>query len=479
MKTIKGVPIAQTGIEYPASTGPVTFTEEDLADMVAAQDDPAIVCPRLKLGHIDARFNTALADGEPAFGLATNLRLENNGNTVVCDYEGVPDWLADVLPSAYPNRSVEGHWDVETVTGHKWRFVCTDVALLGVVWPGISTLDDLQTALSDAGPEGVEVEPTETVQATGTLSAKVKEMLASVNLEDVRRQFYDEVATQETGRYWWWVRAVLLDPNELIVDDDDGGLYRVPFSTDGEDVTFDDPVPVKINYVDAPEPVAASAASVGAVMAAVYDHRPETRQKEAPVEGSSTSPGTPPAEETAATVDLTLLRKHLGLKDDATEEEVNAALAAAGETPAGGEEDEPEEEDTPSAAELAASGTVTIDKETLATLQRNSQLGLTAFERQRVSDRDQFLAAALAAGKFPPSRLKHWTEAWETEHKVHGNADGIKATIEQMPAGLIPVSQLGGQPNTEAASGEAYPAGWLPEVARRKARAEARITQEA
>ena len=571
MKTITGVPIAETGIEYPASTGPVTFTVDDLADMVASQDDPAIVAPRLKIGHTDPRFNILLADGEPAFGIATNLRLENNGNTVVCDYEGVPDWLADVLPTTYPNRSVEGYWDAETVTGHKWRFVCTDVALLGVVWPGISTLDDLQIAISDAGPEGVEVGTTaaamvmaETVSDTawggfkdsdyddaqyaraciydrakcsdtwkskttkqryslrvrepdGTLNRNgchaaagrigavtngcdaakkaaattlinlyknqlkedppdgltkiVAAIAASVNLEDVRRQFYDEVATQETGRYWWWVRAVLLDPNELIVDDDDGGLYRIPFETNGDEVTFSDPVSVKINYVDAPEPIAAGAG----MMAAVYDSRPNREEVHKVDPKTKKQP-------VAANVDLSLLRKHLGLNEDSTEEEVNAALEAAAKEPESAPSDEPGSEKSeaamPSAEQLAASGLMIIDKATVAELQRQAGLGASAYESQRVAARDTFLASALAAGKFPPSRLEHWTQAWETEFKVHGNADGIKATIEQMPAGLIPVSQMGGQPlNAEGVSTEAYPKNWLPEVARREARNQ-RITQE-
>jgi hypothetical protein len=278
--TVADVSLAETGIEYPVSTGTITLTEDDLADMVAAQDDPAIVAPRLKLGHTDPRFNVVLLDGEPAFGTAQNLRLSDNGQTVLADFVGVPKWLADILPSAYPNRSIEGNWDVETVTGHKWRFVCTDVALLGVIWPGISTLDDLQAAYSTDGPEGVEV--TEVAAAAQGISwSRLLNgaLSASTNLEDVRRSFYDEVATQENGRYWWWVRAVLLDPDELIVDDDDGGLYRIPFAVNGDEVTFDDPILVKIEYVDAP--VTAASSGRAPVLASTY----QTSRASRPAEG--------------------------------------------------------------------------------------------------------------------------------------------------------------------------------------------------
>jgi hypothetical protein len=426
--TVPNVPLAETGIEYPASTGPVTLTEDDLRDMVESQGDPGIVSPRLKLGHSDPRFNGEVLDGEPAFGTAQNLRLENSGQTVVADFVGVPSWLANILPTAYPNRSIEGNFDVHTATGHSWRFVCTDVALLGVIWPGISTLDDLQTAFSESGPEGVEL--------TASISA-------STNMEDVRRSFYDDVATEDSGRFWWWVRAALLDPNELIVDDDEGGLYRVPFSVSGDEVTFSDPIPVKIEYVDAP--VAAAR-----VLASTYqtsrDSRPADRQ-----EGKVTP------------VDLDLLRTRLGLPEDADEEQINAALDEPEPDPAPGdgeeesEEEESEEEET---EQTSPEGAVLVDASTMASLQHDAALGRQAYELEQRRDRDAFLTAAVQVGKFPPARLQHWKEAWDKDPV------GIKAAVNSMPEGLIPVSQLGAAPPDEGDGQPAYPAHWLPEIHR-------------
>jgi hypothetical protein len=131
---VEGVEIVQTGIEYNLASGPKTFTQEDLRDAVESQNDAAIKAPRLKLGHV-ANIGL-LADGQPAIGTVGNLRLEKDGHLVVGDYLGVPEWLAKVLPSAYPARSIEALTGVKTNTGHTWNLVITDLALLGVVWPG-------------------------------------------------------------------------------------------------------------------------------------------------------------------------------------------------------------------------------------------------------------------------------------------------------------------------------------------------------
>jgi hypothetical protein len=567
-QTLTGVPIVETGIEYPTSTGPVTFTAEDLAHIVESQSDPAIVSPRLKLGHSDTRFSTNSQDGEPAFGVVKNMSLANNGNTVVADYVGVPDWLAEILPTAYPSRSIEGNFDVETVTGHKWRFVVTDVALLGVVWPGISTLDDLQISLSDTGPEGVTMAKDATVlaetvsdtpwsnfsdadytdaqytkatvydrgkcnaamkdatakqryslpvrepsgalnrngvhaaagrvnQVTGGCSDALKAaattlvnmyknslkedppasltslaatLEASTNAEDVRRSFYDTVATQDNDQYWWWIRALLLDPNELIVDDDDGGLYRIPFNMGENDVTFSDPIPVKIQYVDQP---ATAASFAGAVIASVYttseSSRPDTRVRSM----STVSPS-----KVTANINLNALRKRLGLPDNATEDEINSALEnepTLPETPesdpmpadGGSEAPRPPSEGTdepPTSATAASRGdTVVVDRDTFAQMQSDAALGRQAYDRQQSTDRDNYLSAAVQQGKFAPARIDHWRNAWNAD------PEGTKATVDSLAAGLIPVGQLGAAPNEEGEGNtNTYPAHLFPELQRKR-----------
>lgn len=281
LRTIVGVEICEAGIDWPTSTGRVTFTAEDIASAVAAQDDPALRTPIIRLGHSDPRF-----DGEPALGRLVNLRAVNDGLTLVGDYAGVPAWLADILGSAYPNRSLEGAFDVVTMTGSKHRFVIDAVALLGAAAPAISTLEDVARLY---------LEPPATVAATAMKEGRMAgSVAASVPMETVRRAYYDTVRNA-----WSWCREIWSDA--LIIDDDEGGLWRVPWSVDGEDVTFGDAEKVKVAYVpDAsgetdPAEVGLVAASAGSPLAR---YAPNTRAALRVLAAGSTDvvPGVPDSE---------------------------------------------------------------------------------------------------------------------------------------------------------------------------------------
>src|SRR5580765_2853623 len=143
--TVPNVPILEAGVEYKLSTGPTTFTPEDLRDVVtAANEDFSIPSPRAGIGHVDPRYNDANTyDGTPAFGKYTNLSLSENGMVVYADWVGCPAWLASIGAAAFPGRSIEGYWNVESQAGKKWRFVLTSCKSLGVVWPGVTVLEDL------------------------------------------------------------------------------------------------------------------------------------------------------------------------------------------------------------------------------------------------------------------------------------------------------------------------------------------------
>jgi hypothetical protein len=130
--------------------------------MVAANEDPLIRSPRVKLGHERIQLTpegvTGLGDydpfwsGEPAFGTVQNLRLANDGAKLVGDLVEVPAWLVSAAPSAYPNRSCEWVWDVQTEAGKRYSAVLTAVALLGIVQQAIKDLADLQRLLT-VGPD--------------------------------------------------------------------------------------------------------------------------------------------------------------------------------------------------------------------------------------------------------------------------------------------------------------------------------------
>lgn len=130
--TIRGVELVRAGT-WNASTGRVTISPADLDNMVTASANPEIDGAPIKLGHVDPRF-----DGEPALGWVKNLRLSSDGTVLVGDLVDVPAQLADIIPSAYPRRSVEIAWMKD-----QGGAVLTGLALLGVTPPAVKGLADV------------------------------------------------------------------------------------------------------------------------------------------------------------------------------------------------------------------------------------------------------------------------------------------------------------------------------------------------
>lgn len=168
--TVTDVELVSAGIDWP-SDPPTTITMDHVADAVrAANDDPLILDPRVKIGHYDPRFNSPAEmermwdptwDGEPAFGRATNLRLAEDGAVIVADLEGLPGWLTATdsngvrtIASAFPSRSIEPLFDYTTPGQRSYRMVIAAVALLGEHWPACNDIEDLELLLTD-GPDAV------------------------------------------------------------------------------------------------------------------------------------------------------------------------------------------------------------------------------------------------------------------------------------------------------------------------------------
>jgi hypothetical protein len=141
--TIPGVELCAVGT-WNASTGTTTFTREDLAECVGALDCPGVRNPVLKLGHDEADGAGLRWDGEPTVGWIANMRISNDDAKVIGDYTGMPGWLAGILPSAYPDRSIEMYRPFVCQIGHTHPAVITAVALLGVSHPAVGVLQSLQ-----------------------------------------------------------------------------------------------------------------------------------------------------------------------------------------------------------------------------------------------------------------------------------------------------------------------------------------------
>jgi hypothetical protein len=81
--------------------------------------------------------------------------VTDDGQELLADYHG-PRAVVEAMEWAYPSLSVEGG-PYKSVTGREHSLVITAVALLGMHWPGVTTLDDFTEFLA----EGPKIEKTE------------------------------------------------------------------------------------------------------------------------------------------------------------------------------------------------------------------------------------------------------------------------------------------------------------------------------
>lgn len=509
LSTVYNVEVCMTGIEYPLASGPATFTPEDLVEAVASQNDPAIQSPRVWLGHPDDdRFHagraTPAGSAEPALGKVINMRVEEDGHLLVGDIAGCPTWLAKILSTAYPSRSIEGYKDATTVTGKEWKMVVTDLALLGVRWPGVSTLEDLQALYSEDGPDDITIEE-EDVE----IAAARAVIQGQINIDDVRRAFYANVPDLGLPAYSW-IRAMQLDPNELIVDDDDGNLYAVSFTIDGDDVEFGDPVKKKIQYVNASQKKDPNARALltamftdGKKVAASWTNRTESRPDD--------------NNDQEVTMTPEQLRASIGLPADATDEqvtariaEINAAAPTATSVGPGGtpgtdplstpspdqDPDDPEHQErreettetdkdkdkdetesrVPVAASALPQGHIAVPADAWAMVQANAAAGARTAAVTEAQRRANVIEGAVKEGRIAPSQKDNFAQMFLRDPQ--GTETLLTASVEKgglMP-GTIPVEARGVDPSAEHLTTEAYPASWLPELANQDG---ANITVEA
>jgi hypothetical protein len=288
--------------------------------------------------------------------------------------------------------------------------------------------------------------------------------LASVSVDRIATAFI-AWAEQEPGRYWWWPRDIRLDPDEVIADDGEGNTYRVPFTTDGElDVTFGDAVEVRETFVDVAAPAAAAAAASARVQQRVLARGLPKPQKTNPNPAASAATT---QEDDPVTIDIPALRSRLQLSeeqlpDDATEEQINAVLTTAPETPEEPEAVEtPEEPETPAeqpelAAAATADGTVVLDRATYDQLRRGAEDGVAARAEQLRQDREATVASAVKDGRIPPARRDHWVA------QLAADPEGASATLAELAPGTIPVAARG--TDTSPQQGAITSTGWFPQL---------------
>lgn len=486
---MEGVELMSVGMEWPASNGPYTATFDQLAAIVeAANNDPLVYDPRIKLGHQspvngDDAMPTdpfrPIGDAEPAFGRIVNLRTTNQGAVLVGDFVEVPVWLADAMVSAFPSRSSEPWLEHTTPGGKHYAAILTAVALLGAYWPAIQDLEDLQRLMED-GPDAVAATTEETNVPHPATATSTPE--ASIDAGTIRNRFNFDWCTNEDrvfeddrgdlqDPYWWWARSVRVDPLEIIAEGDED-LWRIPVTTDGEDeVTFGTPERVREVYV----PVNATAGDTtvrrdalvldGQRVLATYLHRPEKPAKPA---ASRPDPTNPTQEVTMPTIDIPALRERTGLPaeqlpDNATEDQINEALNAEPEpTPKG--DPAPEGDPAPTgdpapetqpAASTVPDGFVQVPAATWAEVQAGAQAGARIATESEETRRDQTIQAALDIGKIPPAQR----EAMVNLHAERPEAfyTLLTASVEEggLAEGLVPVDPKGRDTEVNASNSEA------------------------
>lgn len=429
--TRSDVPIVRVGT-YPLSTGVHTFTEEDIAAAAdALANDPAIKAPRAKIASVEAALGLDPTEhgGEPAFGWFDNLRVTDDGQELLADYHG-PQAVVDAMKWAYPSLSVEGG-PYKSVTGREHSLVITAVALLGIHWPGVTTLEDFTEFMAN-GPT-IEVTANAPHEVLATIAARATPIAASLDVETVRTRLYEavdggELEIPEGAKGWdLWIRSLRFDdagkPYAKVTDEGSGRLYRVDFKVKGNEVTFG----AFVEIVEQDVPVAAATRPLPALGS--WATRDESRTLAASTNTEDHSQMTD--EQRRA------LAPKYGLDPEtATEAEVIAAAIAAPDPVA--------PEPTKPAAPEVPEGFSIVDDATLAELREGATLAVTASRKSQRDERDTTISAAISAGKIPVGRREAFEAMWgdpmgDTPEKRAGDPEGTRQLLAKLSPGLVPV----------------------------------------
>lgn len=418
LATVAGVELGSVGYWNISNIDNWHPTAADMAAAVAALDCPAVRRPVLKFGHTGEP-----GEGDPAIGCIDNLRLTEDGQTLVGDFVGVPSWLADadsegrsVLASAYPDRSGEWEHNYVCQAGHTHPFVLHAMALLGVVRPGIGTLESLYDLYTKAPEKEVAV-------------AKSAVALAGTTADQVRKAYYEAEPD-----YYLWIREMFIDPPELIVQNDrDDSLERVAYTITGDgEVEFGDGQAVKVEYVNARASVSkpeVAFASRAEARPAAAEAAPEAPQ---PVEAEETQE----KENTVTVLNEASLQK-LGLDAEADADAINAAIAS---WPTTATEASADAEATPEQIAAAAKkhGLVLLDEDVVAGLRADAAAGREARDRQQAEDDARVVDTAISKGKITPARREHFLASMKADRE--GTTNLLEKTLQES---AIPLTAMG------------------------------------
>lgn len=406
--TIPDVELLRVGT-WAASTGVTTVTPEDLEAMVAAAGDDEIDGAPLKLGHTGAL--ASLGDSEPALGWVANLRVAQDGQTLLGDLVDVPAAMEAPIKAGFKRRSVEIAWGVTTPSGATYRAALSGLALLGVAPPAVKGLADIAA-------------------------------------------LYQPAKTAASGLQCESLSALALwDP-----------------ATGAEEPTFAERVRDQLRW--ARESAASLAALVGLEgLQAVFDALDAMAARGAGGDSRNFSAGDPDhggdgsnpegrMADMKTAVDIAELRKVFGIAEDVPDDQVLTKCselkarveqleAAAKGAPGGTGGDTVVEEPKVPAAALSAdtvkalkdAGLTVITDSAFAELQAGAAAGAQAASQLAATRREAILEGAQRAGKFGGGEQAVTTRS-KFAALLEADEAGTVALLETLPA-LVPISELG------------------------------------
>jgi hypothetical protein len=223
----------------------------------------------------------------------------------------------------------------------------------------------------------------------------------------------------------------------LVLDDTKGHLLELPFEVDGEAVKYGTPEVMQV----------AASGSIGPRTLASWASTPAAR---------------PSTQEAVMDVDQTILRKRLGLADDADEAAITAALNA---------DPEPAK---PAPTSTVPEGAVLIDKDKLAELEAGSKKGVEVAASLALQERDGVIAKAAKEGRFAVGRRAHYETMWDKDPE--GTKHLLTAKVEDggLAPGSVPVGEtMGASGDGEENANEdavmaSFEAQFFPELATTK-----------
>lgn len=457
--TVPNIEIARVGTWKPNTSDgrPWVVTPADIADAVAASRNGSFRAPIVKLGHADPRFTTGEhelfnRDGTPGVGRLTNLRASEDGQSLLADIEGMPKWLAEAMPSAYPSRSVDALVGAVAGDGQAYRLVITHLALLGESVPAIQSLADVAALYGHDDTDVTQWLAASTVAATLRQENPMPEMVSAARVETVMAAA-EAAAKASTVDPDLWCREILRD--KVVLVNAKGQVWTATWAENDGNVTIGEPTPVTVAY----QPLAASA--VAAAAHALH----------APVSYARLSPGLGHRKITASLGDTSVsitpaVREALGLDESASEDAVNAALLARLKAPAVVPAPTTQETVpvTPAVVPAAQNDTAPVPNGTAADIDSivaakvsaalaPIQASHTAYEakiaalsgelaerkaKEASDHKAQVISAAANAGKFTPAEREQWEKDYDASPET---TERILSRLA--PGTAVPVSASG------------------------------------